>query len=199
MKKLLFLILLLPLAVRAEVNVTEIQELPKGCSVETAFSLDLVYKGYLFDALLYPLHDNKWIVLSHWCLDEENSIFMNDENGEEVPASLLYKDPFEGIKYPVITTDSVSFSTRNYGGTVIKMYNKPRGRIVLYKLDVECSLDVLDADPKTRRVYCRSNPGDWCWGEPQTEEEEGWKHPFRSVIGWVDEEWICSNLLSTCP
>ena len=171
-------------------ELSELKELPKGCSEETAFNLDLVYKGYLFDAMLYPLHNGRWIVLSHWCLDEEDTIFIGeDEDGNPIPAASQYKDPFEGMKYPVITTDSVSFMTRNYGGKTISLYNKPKGKRVLYKLDVECSLDVLDADPVTRRLYCRSNPNDWIWDD----------QPFKSVIGWVDEIWVCANLLSTCP
>ena len=178
---------------------SELKELPEGCSKETAFNLNLVYKGYVFDAMLYPLHNNTWIVLSYWCLDEEETIYKADEDGNEVPAASLYKDPFEGLKYPVVTTDSVSFSTRNYGGTTIPFYRKPKGRRVDFRLNTECSLHLLDADPKTRRVFCRSNPNDWMWGEPQNEEEKEWKHPFKSVIGWVDEEWICANLLTTCP
>lgn len=171
-------------------ELSELKELPAGCNIETAFNLDLIYKGYVFDAMLYPLHDGRWIVLSHWCLDEDETIYIGeDENGNPIPAASQFKDPFEGLKYPVITTDSVSFMTRNYGGKTIMLYKKPKGKGVLYKLDVECSLDVLDADPVTRRLYCRSNPGDWMWNN----------QPFKSVIGWVDEKWVCANLLSTCP
>ena len=50
--------------------------------------------------------------------------------------------------------------------------------------------EVLDADPKTRRLLCRTNPSDWNWEEnPQ----------YYSVYGWIDEEWVCANLLTTCP
>ena len=180
-------------------RLTSLDQLPEGCSKESAFGLIFTFRGYVFEGLLYPLHNKTWIVLSYWCLDEEETIFTEDGNGEDVPAASLYKDPFEGLKYPVVTTDSVSFSTRNYGGKTIPLYRKSKGRRVECRLNVECSLDVLDADPKTRRVFCRSNPNDWMWGEPQNEEEKEWKKPFVSVIGWVDEEWICANLMTTCP
>ena len=170
-------------------RLSSIEELPKGCNERTAFGLIFDFQGYVFEGSLYPLHDGRWIVLSYWCLDEEESIYIEDENGEPIPAASKYKDPFKGIRYPVIQTDSVSFMTRNYGGKTIKLYDKAKGKRVLYTLDVECSLDVLDADPKTRRLYSRSNPNDWMWEE----------QPFKSVIGWVDEEWVCANLLTTCP
>ncbi len=202
MKKTLFLvgIIFLSCVVNAvKPALTKIQELPAECNNETAFSLVFDYAGYVFEGMLYPLHDNRWIVLSHWCLDEEETIFVEDENGNEVPAPSLYKDPFEGIRYPVIQTDSVSFSTRNYAGEAIPLYRESKGKRVDFCLKVECSLDVLDADPKTRRVLCRTNPNDWMWGEPQNEEEKEWKKPFVSVFGWMDEKWICANLLTTCP
>ena len=193
MKRLLVLgwVMLGALWLHAQAQLGHVDELPAGCNEETAFGLVFEYQGYVFEGMLYPLHNNQWIVLSHWCLDEDETIYLaeEDENGDPIPAASRYKDPFEGIKYPVLTTDSVSFSTRNYGGKTIKLYDKPKGRKVLYTLDVECSLDVLDADPKTRRLYCRTNPGDWMWKE----------QPFKSVIGWVDEEWVCANLLTTCP
>ena len=182
-----------------EVIVSELQELPEGCSKETAFDLVFEYKGYVFEGRLYPLHNKKWIVLSKWCLDEEETIYLTDEEGNEIQAKTQYKDPFEGMKYPVIKTDSVSFSTRNYGGKEIKMYAKSVGNKVWDKFNIEISLDVLDADPVSRRVFCRTNPNDWCWGVPESEEEKEYRHPYKSMIGWVDEEWICSNLLSTCP
>lgn len=193
MKKLL-LIIAAAVAIQAHAGaqLSHVDELPAGCSEETAFELIFAYNGYVFEGSLYPLHNNRWLVLSYWCLDEEETIYLAnelDENGEPVQAKTRYKNPFEGIEYPVLTTDSVCFGTRNYGGQTIKLYAKPKGGRVLSKLDVECSLDVLDADPKTRRLYCRSNPDDWTWKE----------QPFKSVIGWVDEEWVCANLLTTCP
>ena len=183
-----------------EVSLTQIQELPKGCSEESAFGLIFEFNGYSFEGLLYPLHDCRWIVLSYWCMDEDETIYIIDkETGDTVPASSRFKDPFKGMKYPVITTDSVSFITRNYSHQTVNLYSKPKGNKVWGEVDFECILNVLDADPKTRRVYCRTDPGDWMWGEPETEEEKEWKHPYVSVIGWVDEEWICASLMSTCP
>lgn len=190
MKRLLtFIAVLLALQIQAQSRLDKIDKLPDGCNEKTAFGLVFVYQGYVFEGSLYPLHNNRWIVLSYWCLDEDDTIFLEDENGEPVPAVTRYKNPFEGIEYPVITTDSVSFATRNYGGKTIPLYINSKGKRIAYKLDVECSLDVLDADPKTRRLYCRSNPNDWMWEE----------QPFKSVIGWVDEDWVCANLLTTCP
>ena len=112
-----------------------------------------------------------------------------DENGEPIPAVSRYKDPFAGIKYPVIQTDSVSFATRNYARQTIKLYKHSKGNIVYDRLKVQCNVDVLDADPQTRRVLCRTNPNDWVWDE----------QPYVSVYGWMDEEWVCANLLTTCP
>lgn len=181
-------------------RLTSLERLPEGCSKETAFGLIFKFKGYVFEGSLYPLHDGRWIVLSYWCLDEMDGIYAGeDENGEPIPAASQYKNPFLGIKYPVIKTDSVSFSTRNYSNQTIKLYKHSKGHIVWDKLRVQCSLDVLDADPKTRRVLCRTNPEDWMWGEPQNEEEKEYKHPYVSVYGWMDEEWICANLMTTCP
>ena len=182
-----------------EVIVSELKELPEGCNVMTSFELVLEYQGYAFEALMYPLHNKKWIVLSKWCLDEEETIYMEDENGNEIQAKTRYKDPFEGMEYPVIKTDSVSFMTRNYSGQTIKMYAESVGKRTWDKFDYVISLDVLDADVKTRRVFCRTNPNDWCWGVPETEDEKEFRHPYKSMIGWVDEEWICNNLLTTCP
>ena len=180
-------------------RVSFVEQLPEECNEETAFGLVFEFNGYVFEGMLWPLHDGRWIVLSKWCLDEEDTIYMEDEEGEGVPAASLYKDPFAGLRYPVIKTDSVSFMTRNYGNETIKLFRHSEGKAVSDKLSVECSLDVLDADPKTRRVLCRTNPNDPMWGEPQNEEEKEWKHPFVSVYGWMDEEWICANLLTTCP
>ena len=186
-------------SLRAEVRVREItyykdiesvDQLPEGCDEKTAFGLIFEYKGYAFEGLLYPLHNGKWIVLSYWCLDEMDGIYIGeDENGEPIPAISRYKDPFKGVKYPVIQTDSVSCATRNYAQQTIKLYKNSKSNIVYDKLRVECNVDVLDADPKTRRVLVRTNPHDWRWQE----------QPYVSVYGWMDEEWICANLMTTCP
>ena len=173
-----------------EAPVMSLEQLPEGCNEKTAFGLIFDYKGYAFEGLLYPLHDGKWIVLSYWCLDEMDGIYISeDENGEPIPAASQYKDPFKGVKYPVIQTDSVSCATRNYAQQTIKLYKNSKSNIVYDRLKVQCNVDVLDADPQTRRVLVRTNPNDWVWDE----------QPYVSVYGWMDEEWICANLMTTCP
>ena len=193
MKRFVFTvcILLNAICLSAHSSLSALDELPEGCNMETGFGLIFSYQGYVFEGTLYPLHENRWIVLSYWCLDEDDTIYLTelDENGDPIPAASRYKDPFEGITYPVLTTDSICFATRNYDGKTIKFYAKPQGKKVLYKLNDECSLDVLDADVKSRRLYCRTNPSDWVWEGKQ----------YKSAIGWVDEEWVCANLLTTCP
>ena len=172
------------------VPVGELKFLPEGVNEKDAFYLCFDYMGYAFEGSLYPLHNGWWIVLNYWCLDEMDGIYLGeDENGEPIPAASQYKDPFAGMKYPIIKTDSVSFSTRNYSNQIIKMYKESDGKKVYDKLRVQCNVDVLDADPKTRRLLCRTNPGDWCWDDK----------PYQSVYGWMDEEWVCANLLTTCP
>lgn len=174
------------------VPVGELKFLPEGVNEKEAFYLCFDYMGYAFEGSLYPLHDGWWIVLSHWCLDEDLTMYLDeeDENGEPVLAASRYKDPFAGMRYPIIKTDSVSFISRNYGGQTIKMYKESEGKKVWDRLKVSCHLDVVDADPKTRRVLCRTNPNHWDWEEsPQ----------YYAVYGWMDEEWVCANLLTTCP
>ena len=158
---------------------------------EKAFDLVFKYMGYVFEGSLYPLGNGWWVVMSHWCLDEMDGIYVGeDEDGEPIPAASVYKDPFAGMRYPLIQTDSVSTSTRNYGNQTIKLYSDFYGKKVWGKLKVQCSVQVLDANVTTRRLYCRTNPDDWDFEEnPQ----------YYSVSGWMDEEWICSNLLTTCP
>lgn len=172
------------------VPVGELKALPADVNEEDAFYLCFDYMGYAFEGSLYPLHNGWWIVLNHWCMDEMDEIYIGeDENGEPIPAASVYKDPFAGMKYPIIKTDSVGFSTRNYSNQIIKMYKESDGKKVWDKLRVQCNIDVLDADPKTRRLLCRTNPGDWCWEDK----------PYQSVYGWMDEEWVCANLMTTCP
>lgn len=180
-------------------DVHGVDSLPEGCNEESAFGLIFKYAGYVFQGSLWPMHDGTWIVLSYWCLDEEETIMVQNEEGEDVPAPALYKDPFLGVKYPLIPSDSVSFGTRNYGGEAIPLYASSKGSKVNCRIAVECSLYAEDADPVTRRVLCHTNPNDAMWGEPQNEEEREWKHPYVEARGWIDEEWICSNLLTTCP
>ena len=83
-----------------------------------------------------------------------------------------YETPFAG------GTDSVSTGTRNYGKETIKLFGAADSKKVWYTLKVQCEVQVLDADVKTRRVYCRTNPNYWDYEEnPQ----------YYSVIGWMDE------------
>ena len=174
----------------SSVPVGELKTLPAEINEKDAFYLCFDYMGYAFEGSLYPLHNGWWVVLNHWCLDEMDGIYLGeDESGEPIPAASQYKDPFAGMRYPIIKTDSVGFSTRNYAGQTIKMYKESDGKKVWDKLRVQCNIDVLDADPKTRRLLCRTNPGDWWWDE----------HPYVSVYGWIDEEWVCANLMTTCP
>lgn len=170
----------------------ELKTLPADVDPKDAFYLCFDYMGYAFEGNLYPLHNGWWIVMSHWCLDEDMTMYLDeeDENGDPIPAASRYKDPFAGTRYPIIKTDSVSFISRNYGGETIKMYKESDGKKLWDKLKVSCHLDVLDADPKTRRLLCRTNPDYWYWEEtPQ----------YYAVYGWMDEEWVCANLLTTCP
>lgn len=180
-------------------NVQKVDTLPEGCNEESAFDLIFNYAGYVFQGSLWPMHDGTWIVLSYWCLDEEETIMVENEEGEEVPAPSLYKDPFQCVKYPLVPSDSVSFGTRNYGGQVIPLYASAKGSRVKNRIAVECSLHADDADPVTRRVLCHTDPTDAMWGEPQNDDEREWKHPYVKARGWIDEEWICANLLTTCP
>lgn|GEM_PF-1140602 len=183
------------------VPIGELTILPDDINEKNGFGLIFNYMGYVFEGDLYPLHNGLWVVLNYWCLDEMDGIYLDeeDENSEPVPASTRYKNPFAGMRYPIIKTDSVSFSTRNYGNQTINLYQSSDGKKVRSRLKVQCSLDVLDADPETRRLFVKTNPSDDCWGEPQTEEEKEWIHPFVAVKGWIDEEWVCANLLTTCP
>lgn len=174
----------------SSVPVGELKMLPPEINEKNAFGLCFDYMGYAFEGSLYPLHDGWWVVLSYWCLDEMDGIYVGeDENGEPIPAASQYKDPFAGMCYPIIKTDSVGFSTRNYNGQTIKLYSASEGKKVDDRLKVQCNVDVLDADPQTRRLLCRTNPTDWCWDE----------QPYVSVYGWMDEEWVCANLMTTCP
>ena len=169
----------------------EMKAIPVEKMKEKAFDLVFKYMGYVFEGSLYPLGNGWWVVMSYWCLDEMDGIYVGeDEDGEPIPAASVYKDPFAGLRYPLIQTDSVSTSTRNYGNQTIKLYSDFDSKKVWGKLKVQCSVQVLDANVTTRRVYCRTNPDDWDFEEnPQ----------YYSVSGWMDEEWICSNLLTTCP
>ena len=64
----------------------ELKALPAGVQEKDAFYLCFDYMGYAFEGNLYPLHDGWWIVMSHWCLDEEETMYLDeeDENGEPI-------------------------------------------------------------------------------------------------------------------
>jgi hypothetical protein len=139
--------------------------------------------GYAFEGSLYPLHNGWWVVLSYWCLDEMDEIYLEDEEGDEpVPAASRYHDPFARMRYPIIWTDSIGFMTRNYSDQTIPLYEYSYGKKVRSKLKKQCSMRVLDADPSTRRLFCT------------TEDDQS-----PVCVGWIDEEWVCANLLTTCP
>lgn len=163
-----------------------------------AFGFVLQYGGYAMDAGVWPMPDDDWLVTWHWCMEEDGGIFIIDENGNEVEK--VYVDPFEGRPYPVIHHPELSFGTRNYGGETINFYAASDSDEVLCSTDYkEIGLDVIAADLKTRRVLVRTNPNDWCWGEPEDEFEAEFKHPFVDLQGWVDEEWVCGSTVTTCP
>ena len=175
---------------KSSVPIGDMLVLPAEINEKTAFDLNFTYMGYIYEGMLYPLHNGWWVVLSHWCLDQMDGIYIGeDENGDPIPATSVYKDPFAGLKHPIIRTDSVDFMTRNYGGETIKLYRSANSKKVWDKISVECSMEVLDADVITRRLLSRTNPNHWCWEGRQ----------YYSVYGWIDEEWTCSNLLTTCP
>lgn len=160
----------------SSVPVGEFTALPIEQMEKDAFHLVFTYMGHVFQGNLYPLHNNLWVVMSRMSLEE----IIGDP----------YEDPFGDKRYPVIWTDSVSTGTRNYNNQTIKLYYLEYGEKAKDKLKVQCSVQVMDADTKTRRLFCRTNPNNWDYEEnPQ----------YYSVIGWLDEEWTCSNLVTTCP
>ena len=176
---------------KTSVPIGDLLVLPEDINEKNSFALNFTYMGYIYEGMLYPLHNGWWVVLSHWCLDEMDGIYIGeDENGEPIPATSVYKDPFAGLHYPIIKTDSVDVMTRNYGEETIKLYSTPDGKKVWDKLSVVCDVEVLDADVATRRILCRTSPNLWDFEiNPQ----------YYSVYGWMDEFWTCNNLLSTCP
>lgn len=173
--------------------------LPADYQEGDGFGLILSYGGYAMDVSAWPMADGDWLITSHWCMEEdEGMVWVEDEEGNEGP--FIYEDPFEGHPYPVIHKADLSFGTRNYGGETINFYAAPDSDEILCSTDFkEISLDVVAADLKTRRLLVRSNPNDWCWGEPENEYEAEYRHPFVDLQGWVDEEWVCGNTVSTCP
>ena len=163
-----------------------------------AFGFVLQYGDYAMDAGVWPMPDDDWLVTWHWCMEEDGGIFTLDENGNAVEK--VYVDPFEGRPYPVVHHPELSFDTRNYGGETINFYAASDSDEILCSTNyMQISLDVITADLKTRRVLVRTNPNDWCWGEPEDEFEVEFRHPFVDLQGWVDEEWVCGSTVTTCP
>ena len=114
----------------SSVPVGELKTLPAEVNEKDAFYLCFDYMGYAFEGSLYPLHNGWWIVLSHWCMDEEETMYLSEENenGGPIPDASRYKDPFAGMRYPIIKTDSIGFMTRNYGNETIKLYKESKVR-----------------------------------------------------------------------
>lgn len=179
-------------------TVRYLEALPANYQEGDEFGLVLDYGGYAMDASAWPMPDGDWLITYHWCMEEDGSIFKVDENGNEV--EVIYEDPFEGQRYPVIRKPALSFNTRNYGGETIHFYAAPDSDEILCSTDYkEISLDVIAADLKTRRLLVQSNPKDWCWGEPEDEWDAEYRHPFVDLRGWIDEEWVCGSTVTTCP
>ena len=181
-----------------ETTVRYLDALPDGFNEDDMFGLILKYGGYDMIAETWQMPDGDWLILYHWCAEEDGGFFEENENGEEVEVE--YKDPFEGKPYPVIHNPHFSFNTRNYGGDTINFYKSPNSEEVACTTNYpEISLDVIAVDTKTRRLQVQSNPKDWCWGEVEEDWQEGYRHPFVELKGWIDEEWVCANTVTTCP
>lgn len=176
-----------------------LEALPVDFNEDDVFGLVLDYGGYSMEATLWPMPDDCWLVLSYWCMEQdEGSIVIEKEDGTIVTKE--YVDPFGGQPYPVVHHPELSFSTRNYGGETINFYKESSSDEVACSTDYkEISLNVIAVDMQTRRLLVYSNPKDWCWGEPKDEYEAEYRHPFVDLRGWVDEIWVCSNTVSTCP
>lgn len=181
-----------------ETTVRYLDALPAEFNEDDMFGLILDYGGYSMIVNAWQMPDGDWLIPYHWCEEEEGGGVKVDEQGNEV--EVVYKDPFEGKPYPVIHNPQFSFNTRNYGGQTINFYKAPDSQEVACSTDYkEISLDVVGVDLKTRRLLVQSNPKDWCWGEPEEEWQEGYRHPFVELRGWIDEEWVCANTVTTCP
>lgn len=182
-----------------ETTVRYLDALPTEFNEDNMFSFILDYGGYSMIVNAWQMPDGDWLIPYHWCEEEDEGTYtMEDAQGNEVEVE--YKDPFEGKPYPVIHNPHFSFSTRNYGGQMINLYKEPDSQEVVCSTDYkEISLDVIGVDLKTRRLLVQSNPKDWCWGEAEEEWQEGYRHPFVELRGWIDEEWVCANTVTTCP
>ena len=180
-------------------TVRYLDTLPAEYNEDDAFGFILNYGGYGMIVSTWQMPDGDWLILNHWCEEEDGSLyFEEDSEGNEVEVE--YKDPFEGKPYPVVHNPSFSFSTRNYGGQTINFYAAADSQEVACTTDYkEITVHVLGADPKTRRISVQSVPTDWCWGEVEEDWQEGYRHPFVELKGWIDEEWVCANTVTTCP
>lgn len=175
-----------------------LEALPAEYNEDDAFGLILSYGGYGMIVDTWQMPDGDWLVTSHWCEEEDGGFYEVDDEGNEVEVE--YKDPFEGQPYPVVHNPNFSFSTRNYGGQTINFYAAADSQEVACTTDYqEITLHVLGVDPATRRLLVQSVPTDWCWGEPEEDWQEGYRHPFVELRGWIDEEWVCANTMTTCP
>ena len=180
-----------------ETTVRYLDAMPADFNEDDVFGFILDYGGYEMIVDAWQMSDGDWFIPYHWC-QEEDGDFVEDEAGNLV--EIEYKDPFEGKPYPVIHNPHFSFSTRNYGGDTINLYKAPDSEEVACTIDYpEISLDVIGVDLKTRRLQVQSNPNDWCWGEVEEPWQEGYRHPFVELKGWIDEEWVCANTVTTCP
>lgn len=158
------------------------------------FALVVDYGGYTMDCAVWPLHNGYWLVNSHWCLEQMDRPWLDPKETPE------YHDPFEGQENPSVHYSTVSCVTRNYGGETVNFYAAPESDEIVCKTDYkEITLHVMDADPKTRRLLVYTAPEDECWGEPLDDFEKEYRHKFLALKGWIDEEWVCGNSLTTCP
>ena len=184
-------------------TVRYLDAMPADFNEDDVFGFILDYGGYDMIVDAWQMPDGDWLIPYHWCQEEEGGI---EEDEEGNPVEIEYKDPFEGKAYPVIHNPHFSFLTRNYGGDTINFYKAPDSEEVACTINYpEISLDVIGVDLKTRRLHVQSNPNDWCWGEPSEIEADCpdpfdcYRHPFVELKGWVDEEWVCANTVTTCP
>ena len=179
-------------------TVRYLDAMPADFNVDDIFGLILDYGGYEMIVEAWQMPDGDWLIPYHWSEMEDGGYYEEDEAGNQT--EIEYKDPFEGQPYPVIHNPHFSFATRNYGGDTIIFYKAPDSQEIICTTNYpEISLDVVAVDTKTRRLLVQSNPKDWCWGEVEEEWQEGFRHPFVDLRGWVDEEWVCANTVTTCP
>ena len=179
-------------------TVRYLEALPSEYKEEDSFGLILSYGGTSMIVNTWQMPDGDWLILSHWSEEEDSPYFIVDDEGNEIEVE--YHDPFDRQPYPVVHNPKFSFSTRNYGGETIPFYTSADGQKVACTTNYkEISLDVLGVDTKTRRLLVQSNPSDWCWSEPKDEFDAEYHHPFVELRGWIDEEWVCANTVTTCP